>query len=410
MDKGALFWLGVTLACIIVQSFFAMQEMAIVSFNRVRLQYYAGQGIRRARWINSLLSRSSRLFGTTLLGVNVAMQVGSECSREFYTAMHLDPDIAPITQLFLVLIFGELAPMFAARRYPERVAMFGIPFLYLLSRLLLPVIWLIGWISRSANRLVGGKRGDRVDLLLSREELQHVVEFADAPPSERAEFNQLVDNLFSFRNKIAKQAMTPLPAIRMLPSDATVGQMRRIISRFGLPCLPIYYASRRNIVAIALPRNLIDLADEAKIRDNAGPPWFITQDTSLMQILKQFRHNHRTVAVVLDASGQAVGLLTLDDILQEIFGEGKESSPLEGEGRRRVIECTVAGNSLVEELNRTYEIDLPTDEVETVAQLLTKRLGHPPEEGESVRIGPYELTALDVTLIGAKRVALHADL
>jgi len=410
VDRGALYWLGLTLVCIIIQSFFSMHEMAIVSFNRVRLQYYVGQGKRRARWINSLLERPSRLFGTTLLGVNIAMQVGSECSREFYAAMNLDPDIAPITQLFLVLIFGELAPMFAARRYAERVSMFGIPILYLLSRLLTPVIWLIGVISRTANRLFGGSKGDRVDTLLSREELQHIVEIVELPSSD---FNLLVDNLFSFRNKVAKQAMTPLPAIRMLPSDATIAQMRRVIARFDLPCLPIYYASRRNIVAIALPRDLIYAPDHQRVRDCAAPPWFITGDAPLMQILKQFRHNHRTVAVVLDASGQAIGLLSLDNILEEIFGKSTtlpQGRLMGVEGRRRVIDCTVVGNTPIEQLNEMYDIDLPTEEVETIAQLLTKRLGHPPEEGESVRIGPFELTALEVTLMGAKRVALHASL
>lgn len=416
VNSSPWIWLGWTLLCIVIQSFFSMNEMAIVSFNRIRLQYYVAEGHRRARWINSLLEKPSRLFGTTLLGVNVAMQFGSQCSREFYIAVGLDPDIAPLTQTFLVLIFAELAPLFAARRYAERVALFGIPLLTLLARLLVPVTWTLSWISRIANRLVGGGKGDAVAMLLSREELQHIVEERHSVMDEKIEsqeFDELVHNLFTFRGKIAKQAMTPLSAIRMLPSQATVGQMRRVVARFDVPCLPVYYQARHNIVAIAVPRDLLRIPDNRRVRDYATPPWFIAQEADLMQILKQFRHNHRSVAVVLDADGQAVGLLTLDDILEEIFGESPafHRRILDRQGKKqRMIECTVPANMLITEFNRQYHVLLPTDEVETLAQLVTKRLGHPPEEGEVVRVGSFELTPMETTLMGARTITVRAIL
>jgi magnesium and cobalt exporter, CNNM family len=416
VNHSPWFWLAATLLCIVIQSFFSMQEMAIVSFNRIRLQYYVAEGHRRARWIDSLLKKPSRFYGTILLGINVAMQFGSQCSREFYTACNLDPDIAPLTQLFLVLIFAELAPLYAARRYAERVALFGIPLLTLLARLLIPLTWALSWISKIANRLVGGGKGDQVKMLLSREELQHIVEERHTPSDEKAEseeFNELVNNLFTFRGKIAKQAMTPLSAIRMLPSQATVAQMRRVAARFDVPCLPVYYQSRDNIVAIATPRDLLRIPDNRRVRDHASPPWFIAQEADLMQILKQFRYNHRSVAVVLDTSGQAVGLLTLDDILEEIFGESPtfHRRTLDRRGKKqRMIECTVPGNMEIAEFNRRYRVFLPSEEVETLAQLITKRLGHPPEEGEVVRVGPFELTPTETTLMGARTVVVRAIL
>jgi len=104
-----------------------MVEMACVSFNKVRLHYYVNQGNRRAIWLNYLLQHPFRLFGTTLIGVNVAMVVGSECSREFHSALGLSPDLAPLSQVIIVVIFAELAPMFAARHYAEHVAMLGAP-------------------------------------------------------------------------------------------------------------------------------------------------------------------------------------------------------------------------------------------------------------------------------------------
>ena len=109
-------YLFLTLLSVAVQALFAFFEMACVSFNKVRLQYYVSIRSRRAIWINYLLKRPSRLFGTTLIGITASLVVGSECSRRFYESIALDPDWAPLTQVPLVVIFGELAPMFAARR------------------------------------------------------------------------------------------------------------------------------------------------------------------------------------------------------------------------------------------------------------------------------------------------------
>lgn len=140
-----LFLLLVILS-LIVQGFYSMLEMACVSFNRVRLQFYVSQGNRRAKWLSNLLNNPTRLFGTTLIGVNATMQFGSECARRFYSSIDLSPDWAPITQIFIVLIFAELAPMFAARRYAENVVMLGIPIIYLTSFVLRPVIIVLDWI------------------------------------------------------------------------------------------------------------------------------------------------------------------------------------------------------------------------------------------------------------------------
>ncbi len=129
-------YLVLSLLAIVIQGLFAFFEMACVSFNKVRLQYYVSIGTRRAIWLEYLLKRPSRLFGTTLIGITTSLVIGSECARRFYESMNLNPDWAPLTQVPLVVIFGELAPMFAARRHPEQSAMFCVPLMILLARIL----------------------------------------------------------------------------------------------------------------------------------------------------------------------------------------------------------------------------------------------------------------------------------
>ena len=138
-----------------------MLEMACVSFNKIRLQYYVSKGYKRAIWLNYLLQHPSRLFGTTLICVNVGLIVGSECSREFYSSIGLNPDWAPLTQVFFVVIFGELSPMFAARNYAENVAMLGVPLIYFSAKLMSPLLWATSLLSKLCNLLVGGVNRNR---------------------------------------------------------------------------------------------------------------------------------------------------------------------------------------------------------------------------------------------------------
>ena len=134
------FWLGVNLFCIFIQGFFSMMEMACVSFNRVRLQYYLTKSNKKASYINFLIRRPYRLFGTVMLGVNIALQIGSESSRRCYSLLGIPPEYAPATQIFLVVIFAELLPLAISRKIPEKIALKGAPILYCAHHLFYPLI------------------------------------------------------------------------------------------------------------------------------------------------------------------------------------------------------------------------------------------------------------------------------
>ncbi len=411
MDN-VLLWVLATLGCIAVQSLYSMQEMALVSFNKVRLQYYEGIGYKRAQWIRSLLQDPSKLFGTTLLMVNLALQVGSECSRRVYLGLGLNPDIAPVTQVFLVMIFAEIAPMFAARRYSEQVAMLGIPLVYTSSILLKPIIWLIAWISRIAAYLVGGRRQTSLNML-SREELEHVMEEQeeDSSTPQRDPFNRLVSNIFGLRGKIAKEAMTPLSSIRMLRWDARISDMRKNLARFDVPCFPLYYETRNHLVAIAFPRDLVLIEDTQPLRHYARQPWFITHTAPLTQILKHFRHNNQDVAVVLDQEGRAIGLLTLEDILEELFGHAptyQVQGPLRIGKGKQLVERSFPADTPIREFNTLFSARLDEREGETFGDLLRTKLDHPPEEGDTVRVGDFELSVVESGLLGPKVVGIKS--
>ena len=411
MSENALIWFICNLLSIVVLATYSMLEMACVSFNKVRLQYYVSKGYKRAIWINYLLQHPSRLFGTTLIGVNIALVVGSECSREFYAALGLSPDLSPLTQVILVVIFGELAPMFAARQYAENAAMLGVPLIYFSAKLMAPLLWCLGIVSKLCNNLLVRGKESETDIYLNQEELQKILEEHgdDSLDSESAEFSVVAANIFSLRKKELTQVMEPINTIASLPDNATVAQAETLLVKSRADCILLYNRDPTNIIGIAYPRDMIRAADTHRVRDYARPPWFVSEKASIMQILKQFRTNNESVAIILDQQGKAIGVINLDDVLEEIFGKVSYSAKEMGMLKQKklmLIEKTFAGDMTVGEFNRLFNIILDKDPTMTLSELITNHLGHHPEKGEEIYIAPFEFTVKETSLTDVKSVSV----
>lgn len=389
-----------TLLAVVIQGFFALFEMACVSASKMRLQYLASQGIKRAVWLLELTDRPSRLFGTTLIGITTSLQIGSECARRFYEALHLDPDWAPVSQALLVVIFGELVPMFTARRHPEQLAMAFAPFMIALSRLISPIIWLFDMISKLIHKIMG--KSTAVPTFLSREEVQKAFEEGE---EIREEFNELVSKVFRMKTLFARQAMKPIRSIPMIASTATIAQARHQIMNQYSPFLLVYRPNPQNVVAIAHLRDLLNVDPKKKVLEIAQSPWFVTHDTSLLEILDQFRHNNQSIAVILEATGQVIGVLSFDQIIDTIFGSERYAR-MEVDKSGLYVERTVSGTLSVEQFNRDFLADFAYEKGETLSDFIVSRLQHPPAKGESLEIGPFELTVVEPTIRGAKLISV----
>jgi CBS domain containing-hemolysin-like protein len=400
MDRFMIQWMIATFAAIVVQALFALFEMASVSFSKIRLQYYVSQGNRRAERLFYLLQRPSRLFGTTLIGINAALQIGSECSRRFYEALHLNPDWAPLSQVLLVVIFGELAPLFAARRHPEQVAMALVPLMSVVARLLTPFIWAFDQLSRGIRSLV--RAPAEGFLHPSKDEIKTAFE-------ERGEdhFQRLISSVFQLKSQRAAELMLPIAQVQALASTATVADVRRRLAVRYVPLLPIYHRSLNNIVAIADVRKLLRAHEQQKVLELARPPWFVTQDTSVLQILDQFRRNNQSVAVILDSSGVAVGILTLDLMIDAIFGP-EEFGARDEEAAPIRLERTLEGSMSLPEFNRQFGAHLTSAQATTLSEFVIQHLGHSPVQGERVKIGGYEFTILSTTLRSVKTLSIRS--
>ena len=390
------------LAALILQAFFSMTEMSIVSFNKVRLQYYVGQGSKRAKWLSKMLKNPARLFGTTLIGVNLMLQFSSECARRFYFDIGVSPDWSALSQTILILIFAELSPLFAARRYAEHVAMLVAPIIYVLSIIMTPIIVVFNALCYCVNRMLGIK-APSYDYL-TREELQRAIEEREENVLT-GQFDQVAENIFQLKGKKASDLMVPVAQAAMIPSGMKVSELKTFLQEELHQYLPIYHKREGNIVGVAYPRDLIRANAEEKVRDHARAPWLIAEDSLIGDVLSQFRQNAQSVAIVLDDFGHACGILYLDDIVEDLFGYKRQKKT---ERPKVHIDRAFSSKAKVSDINKKLKISLDTDGIETLEDLMIKHLGHRPMQGESITLEGLTLTMLDTGLLRGKRIRVRS--
>jgi CBS domain containing-hemolysin-like protein len=171
--------------------------------------------------------------------------------------------------------------------------------------------------------------------------------------------------------------------------------------------VPLFHKVEPNIVSIAYPRDLLRLTDDKKVKDHARYPWFITDSTSILQILRQFRKNNESLAVILNEQGAAVGILSLDQIIDELFEVEDKNAPL-GELfsklQQVVLDKDFPGDMPLVEFKKQYNVEFHYKHAKTLAQAMELALGHIPRLGDTVRIDQFELTVEETSLLGPKTI------
>ncbi|MBA3816952.1 MAG: CBS domain-containing protein [Parachlamydiaceae bacterium] len=220
--------------------------------------------------------------------------------------------------------------------------------------------------------------------------------------------NVISANIFSLRAKDVKQVMTPIGQKATLPSNATVKQFEILTRKNKSNFIPIYHKEISNIVGIAYPRDLLRAGDKRRVRDYARRPWFVTETISMTQILKQFRNNKESVGVVLNREGNAVGLIHLNDVLEEIFGEFSYNATDAIPPKKQIVlmEKTFPGEMTVGQFQALYDEALGSNSEKTLSEFIIDHLGHRPEKGETFNFDSFEFTIKEVSLLDIKSVCI----
>ncbi len=393
------FWLLTTFFWTAVLAFYSMQEMACISCNKLRLDYAVSQKRRTAIWLQKLLESPQLLFSTTLIGVNVAMMVSSESSRQLFASWGLDPNLAPLAEIPLLVVFGELIPMFAARLYPDHASRLGIPLLYASAKILMPITAGISYFFKKNEK-------KHHTPFLSRDELQRLLEehqggyLGELTSPE----NDFIGNIFNLRNMQAFQLMQNLNHAVCISSHTTVGELRELLRRTRQPVFPVYHKAKAKIIGMLYIQELLNVSPNKRIDEFTENAIFIPFDQSALEIIRKLQEEDQSAAVVINAKGEAEGVIFLDDLIDEVFGSDSKKEPSD----MRYLEKTVPADTSIATFNATYDTELDGSGCKTFAELIDKSLGRHPHVQDTIFIEPFELIVKETSLFKAKTVQIRS--
>ena len=407
---SALF--GLLIVLLLLSAFFSGSETALVSLNRYQLRHKAREGHRGARLADKLLQRPDRLIGLILLGNNLVNFSAASLVAIIAFEMGGEPAVALGTLLLtlVVLIFSEAAPKTMAAMHPERLAYPAAMIYYPLLKITYPIVWLTNVASNGVLYLLGVRTAGAELQPLTREELRTVVHEAGSRISGR--YQQMLLSILDLEKVTVDDVMVPHNEIVGIDLANEIAEIEAIISRSEHTRLPVYEDNVDNVVGILHLRRLANMAprsfDKTSIRQLLDEPYFVPEGTPLSKQLIQFQRRRERVALVVDEYGDIQGIVTLEDILEEIVGEftTDPADQIEDVVREGPDSFLVNGTANIRELNRAQGWDLPTDGPKTLNGLILELLETIPEPSTCLKISgyPLEIVASDGNRVRTVRI------
>lgn len=388
---------GALAALLVCSAFFSLTETAMMASNRYRLRHQAAQGHRGATLALELLAQTDKMLGVILLGNNLvnaaAATLVSVITIELFGEDKWALGAGTLLITFLILVFSEITPKIIGATHADRLAVLLGYLIWPLLRLAYPVVWFVNLFASALLRLLRLKpEADAGSAHLSAEELRSVVlessHFIPAP--HRA----ILVNLFDLEHVTVADIMTPRGEIEAIDLEDDAEQVRAHLATSFHSRLPVYEGEPGNIVGMLQVRRLIGGAlegefDQATLRDRLSEPYFVPASTPIYAQLQFFRDNRQRTGLVVDEYGELLGLVTLEDIIEEIVGKFTTSMP-GGSGSIVWLDddsALVDGSQNLREINRALGLTLPTDGPKTLNGLIVEHLQDIPEVGVGLRIG-----------------------
>ena len=394
MDDFSLSTLATALAVLLVVSgFFSMAETAMMAVNRYRLKHRAQRGNKGAKLAITLLAQTDRLLGVILFGNNL-LNAGAATLAGVITARligtgELALAISTAVVTFLILVFSEITPKVVGATHADRIAPLVAYVLTPLLRGLTPVVWFVNLFVRALLALLRMKQVPDAGSQLTQEELRSLV--LEGSQYFRGKHKTMLANLMDLEAITVDDVMTPRNRIHALDLAEKPALLRQQLATSYHSRLPVYEDTLDNLVGVLPLKAVVSLQLSAseisaeKLRPLLRPPYFIPAGTPLLTQLTQFQADRQRLGLVVDEYGELLGLVTIEDIVEEIIGEFTTQAPGGQEIFRREPDgsVVVSGMAMLRTLNRRLGLQFPVDGPKTLNGLILEHLGEIPEAGAS---------------------------
>jgi CBS domain containing-hemolysin-like protein len=423
---------------VLLNAFFVGAEFALVRSRRTRLEAMTRSGDRLARFALRASSNISRILSASQLGVTLASLglgwVAESTVGEMFASLfeHLPfaielsmrltigATIALIIVTYLHVVFGELTPKAAALNHPEALARWLAPPLLFFAWITTPFTYFLNKSSQVILRALGQQKAGSEEAVHSPEEIRLLVEQSQESGQMQAHDADLIDAVFEFSEKNAREVMTPRTEIVALPIEATLSEVLDVVQASGLSRYPIYDESIDNIVGVVLAKDLLKLlapranTDAFDLPSIMRPVHVIPGSREVEEVLADFKRLKEHMAVVLDEYGGTAGVVTMEDLLEEIVGEilDEYDTPEDAEAplHTRAGETMVPGSTHIGELNEHFGLSVPDEDYTTIGGYVFGVLGRLPIVGDRVIAGGaiFSVREMDGRRIETLSVDLHS--
>jgi putative hemolysin len=390
--------------CLAAQAFFAGAEMGLISFNKIRLRHLVESGDKKALLIQGLLDNPQRLFGTTLVGVNVAVIISATAANNlvhrYITANESwGSIISTAAMLPLTVMLGQIVPMSLFRSHSTSMVRLIITPLRRAYWVLLPAVYVATFVSRKVAGLFGENVRSTVHFS-SRDELRLVLESKTKGEFLGKDGLEMLHRIFDLQQTLGREVMVPLIEVTALPLESTIQDVIKTMKETGFSTIPLYRDRVDSIVGTVHASGLMGVENRNQsVKRLMRKPYIVPETKPVDDILPELQQSGEHFAVMVDEYGGVSGILTMEDILEEIVGEIADEYEMGVPPRisTRKGKVLVEARMSIKEFNEEFSTDIPEDKAETIGGLLTVITGRVPQPGEKVRCYGMDFEVLEAS-------------
>lgn len=389
MDSGDAIQLLIIFLLLFLSACFSSAETALTTVNRIRILALAEEGNRRAKRVLRIVDTPAKLLSTILIGNNIVNLSASALVTSWTTRVFGSAFIGVATGILtlLVLLFGEITPKTMASLYAEEFSLFYSGIVLFLMKILTPVIFVVNHLSGGILHLLHMDKDNR-QTAMTEQELKTILDVSHEDGVIEKEERQMIDNVFDFGDSRARDVMVPRIDMTFVDADTTYDELMEIFKENGYTRYPVYEQTTDTIIGIINMKDLLLLDDKENfsIRKLLREPYFTYEYKNTADLLMEMKEYAVNLAIVLDEYGATAGMITLEDLLEEIVGEIRDEYDAdEEEDYQEIIpkrEYLAQGQAKLDDLEEVVGLKLTSDEYDSIGGYVIEQLDHLPHAGE----------------------------
>jgi putative hemolysin len=385
---------------LLFSAFFSGSETALFAANRLRLRHLREEGNSRARVAMSLLEHPARLLSTILVGNSIANTAAAVVATATLVRL-LGPGrgsvYAFVLATILLLIFAEVTPKTVAARHADRLSLMAARPVQWISVVLAPINRVLSWLANLLVRPFGGHVHPDAPMV-TEEEIQLLVRMGEEQGVLEKDEREMIRSIFEFGDTVVREVMVPRVDMVAVEADRSIDVILDVVRTQGHSRIPVYGETIDQIVGLVHVKDLLSGFRDGRlagsVRDFTRPAYFVPETKRLDELFREMRRKKVHMAIAVDEYGGTAGLVTIEDVLEEIVGPIQDEYDTEEAPIKKLNDrvALVDGAVHLEEVNAALDIALPAGEVDSVGGFVTSLLGHVPAQGERVTFDGVELT------------------